>query len=433
MILHRISVASQRPVLSLVILSLTLLANHSLCQAQSDFPQWGGPNRDHKSNETGLMSTWPAGGPAVAWTFSDAGLGYSSVAIVSGKLFTMGTKDGTTYTICVNSSTGEELWRTEIEQEASGYNQGWAGGPRSTPTVDGDRLYVLADGGTLACLAVTDGTLHWKTNLVQDHGGAIPTWGYSESPLVDGDRVVVCPGKEKFLVAFDKTSGQEVLASTGYDAKAHYVSIMKGEIGNVGMYITATQEGLVGFSVETGEVLWTNGSSGNGVATIPTPILRDNYVYHTSDYGTGCVLVKLSESGGEIQADEVYFSKNMQNHHGGVVLVGDSIFGLKKSGGWVCHDFLTGELRWNHRLRGDGSASVCYADNRFYIFGENTGTCYLVEPSDTEWLERGSLKLPRETEIDRRKGKIWAHPVIADGKLFLRDMDLIFAFDIKAN
>lgn len=408
-------------------------ASPRVTQAQTDYPQWGGPNRDHKSSETGLLREWPEGGPKLAWKFADAGKGYSSFSVVDGQLFTLGTVDASTYAICVDTSSGEEVWRTELEAEATGYNTSWAGGPRSTPTVVGDNVFVLADGGTLACLSRGDGQMRWSTHLVKDHGGKVPTWGYSESPLVDGDRVVVCPGVEKFLVAFDVQTGKEVLVSSGYDERAHYVSIVKAKIGSISMYITATREGLVGFDAKTGDKLWTNGSSGNGTATIPTPIVSGNLVYHTSDYGTGCVLVELTQVGDTVEAKEIYASKNMQNHHGGVVLLENSIFGLKKGGGWVCHDFMTGEVRWNHRLRGDGSASVCFADNRFYIFGENTGTCYLVEPSEEDWLERGKLKLPEETEIDRQRGKIWAHPVIADGKLFLRDMDLIFAFDVRDN
>lgn len=396
------------------------------------WPQWGGPNRDHKSNATGLLQQWPDGGPAVEWKFSDAGLGYSSFAVLDGRLYTMGLSDGQNFVLCLNSETGEEIWRTPTSPQlpSSSYNQGWAGGPRSTPTISGDNLLSIDDGGTLVCLDRMSGILRWKVNLVDDFGGAIPKWGYSASPLVDGNRVVVCPGNDQFLVALDLKTGEQVLRSSGFSERAHYVSVVKHNVGGVETYVTAASAGLVGFSAETGEALWTNGSSGNGTATIPTPVLHENYVYHTSDYGTGCVLVELTASGGEITANEVYKSKNMQNHHGGVVLLGDSIFGYRRNGGWVCHDFKTGDLKWNHRLSGEGSAAIAFADNRIYIFCENSGTCYLVEPSESEWLERGKFVLPEQTELDRGRGKIWAHPVVAEGKLFLRDMDLIYAFDI---
>ena len=411
----------------------SLLVQPTIGAAQEGWPQWGGPNRDHKSNETGLLKSWPAGGPKLAWEFKDAGFGYSSFSVLDGKLYTMGTIDNANFAICLDANNGKEIWRSRIASEVpSGeYNQGWKGGPRSTPTIAGDMLLVLDDGGTLCNLELATGKLIWKVNLVSDFGGEIPKWGYSDSPLVDGNRVIVCPGNAEFLVALDLATGKKLMASSGFSEKAHYVSVVKHTVDGIDMYITAASQGLVGFSAETGEKLWTNGSSGNGTATIPTPIIQGNYVYHTSDYGTGCVLVELSKVGNAIEAREVYSSKNMQNHHGGVVLLDNHIFGLKRGGGWVCHDFMTGDLKWNERLDGDGSAAIAYADGRIYVYGESTGDCYLVEPSAEKWIEKGKLSLPAQTKIDRGRGKIWAHPVVAEGKLFLRDMDLIYAFDIK--
>ncbi len=401
--------------------------------ADDSWPQWGGPNRDHKSLATGLKQNWPEGGPQVAWKFADAGMGYSSISVVNGKGYTLGTIDDKNYAICIDIQTGKQVWREELSTAvpSSEYNQNWAGGPRSSPTVVGNQVIVLDDGGTLANLDAASGKTKWKVNLKSDFGGKTPTWGYSESPLVDGDRVIACPGGKEFLVALELSTGKKVMGSSGFDHAPHYVSVLKHTVDNVPMYITAAQPGLVAFSAKDGSVLWTNGSSGNGPATIPTPVVKDKFVYHTSDYGSGCVLVELSVTGGKVQANEVYANKNMQNHHGGVVHVGDNIFGLKKGGGWVCQDFKTGEVKWNERLSGDGSASVAFADNRLYVYGDGTSTCYLVEPSDTEWVERGKLVLPEQTQMDRKQGKIWAHPVIAEGKLFLRDMDLIYAFDIK--
>lgn len=417
----------------LLTLGLAACANGQDWPADS-YPQWAGPNRDHQSLATGLLQDWPAEGPQQVWKFSDAGIGYSSFSVLEGKLYTLGLIDGMNVAICLDSTTGKQLWRTPIAAglPEDAYNQGWAGGPRSTPTIHGDRVLVIDDGGTLAALDRHTGAIQWKVNFVDDFGGGIPKWGYSASPLVDGDRVVVCPGQSTFLVALDIETGQKVLESSGFSERAHYVSVVKMTVGDVPMYVTAAESGLVGFSAKTGEALWTNGSSGNGTATIPTPLVKGNLVYHTSDYGTGCVLVRLTEQNGGIEAEEVYASKTMQNHHGGVVLLDGHIYGYRRSGGWVCHDFETGELVWNERLSGDGSASVVYADQRLYIFGENSGTCWLVEPSLDGWKQHGELKLPEQTSLDRKRGKIWAHPVVAEGKLFLRDMDLIYAFDITA-
>lgn len=401
---------------------------------KDSWPQWGGPHRDHKSAAQGLLQQWPEGGPSVVWKFSDAGIGYSSFSVLDGRLYTLGMIDGTNYVICLNADNGKQIWRTAISPAVpeGSYNQSWLGGPRSTPTISGNRVLVTGDGGTLCSLNRASGEIQWTVNLVEDFGGEIPKWGYSASPLVDGNRVVVCPGMDAFLVALDIETGEKVLASSGFSERAHYVSVMKQSVGGVETYVTGASAGLVGFSVKTGEALWTNGSSGNGTATIPTPIIQDNLVYHTSDYGTGCVLVELQATGESVSATEVYASKqSMQNHHGGVLLLKNHIFGVKKGGGWVCHDFMSGEVKWNKRLSGDGSACVAYADNRIYVFGESSGTCYLVEPSTEKWIEHGKMTLPEQTTIDRKRGRIWSHPVIAEGKLFLRDLDLIYAFDIK--
>lgn len=422
--MHRIA----RLPLCLIVLALT----GTLRAQDTSWYQWGGPNRDHKSTETGLLKSWPADGPKKVWEFTDAGFGYSSFSVKQGRLYTLGTVDGQNQVICLDASNGTLVWRYPIGEALpeSSYNQAWAGGPRSTPTIAGDKVVATDDGGRIVCLQRETGTLVWQASMVE-MGGKIPKWGYSASPLVDGDRVVVCPGGENFLVALDLNTGKQVLSSTGYTPTAHYVSVVKQTVGSTDCYITASAEGLVSFSAETGDVLWTNNSSGNSVATIPTPTIRGDLVYHTSDYGTGCVLVRVKETPSGVDATEIYTSKNMQNHHGGVVLLGDSLFGFKRKGGWVCQDFMTGDVKWTKRMSGDGSVAIAYADDRLYLFGESTGTCYLIEPSDEEWIEKGKLNLPRQTGLDRQRGKIWSHPVIAEGKLFLRDMDLIYAFDIK--
>ena len=400
---------------------------------KSSWPQWGGHNRDHKSLETGLKQEWPEAGPAVAWKFTDAGLGYSSLAVVNGKGYTLGTIDGKNVAICINASTGELVWKTPIADAvpSNDYLQGWGGGPRSTPTVVGDRIVVLDDGGTLASLEAATGRVQWQVNIKSEFGGQLPKWGYSDSPLVDGDRVVVCPGGKEFLVALNLETGKKIFGSSGFEAAPHYVSVMKHSVRGIDSYISAADRGMVAFSAKDGSFMWRNDSSGNGTATIPTPIIDGNFVYHTSDYGTGCVLVEVTAANGKLTAKEVYANKNMQNHHGGVVLHNDCIFGLKKGGGFVCQDFRSGEVKWTERLSGDGSASIAFADGRLYVYGEGTGTCYLIEPSKEKWTIRGKLNLPEQTKIERQQGKIWAHPVIAEGKLYLRDLDLIYAFDIK--
>ncbi len=417
------------------VISLLFVTNHVGAQdwPKESWPQWGGPDRNHKSRSDNLLQQWPTGGPPVAWKFTNAGVGYSACAVIDGKLFTMGTIDGNCFLICLDTTDGSELWRTSIGAALpdGAYRQGWGAGPRGTPSIAGDRVIALDDAGNLACVDRHTGKLNWQLNLVDDFDGELPKWGYSESPLIDGDRVVVCPGNSQYLVALDVATGNKLFSSAGFDYPPHYASVVKHEVDGIPMYIAATVEGLVGFSANNGAVLWQNMSSGNATATIPTPIVQGKFVYHTSAYSTGCVLIELSVNNDKVVAREVYFNKNMQNHHGSVILVNNLLFGVRKSGGWLCQDFLTGEIVWSERISGDSSASATFADNRFYIYGESSGACYLVEPSSQGWIEHGKLTLPEQTKLDRKSGKIWSHPVVAEGKLFLRDLDLIYAFDIS--
>ncbi len=423
---------------ALIVLATTLVTAWptGLAQGQSNdqWPQWGGPNRDHKSLATGLMQTWPASGPKLVWSFDQAGRGFSAPAVANGRLFLLGADDENNFVLCLDASTGKTIWRTKLSPIVSpdAYNHGWGGGPRSTPTVVRENMVlVLDDAGNLANLDAGSGKIQWKVNLVKNFGGSIPKWGYSESPLVDGDRVIVCPGGPKFLVALDLVTGTQRLASTGYNKPAHYVSVMKHSVQGVDSYVTASESGLVAFSAADGRVLWTNAVTGNGTATIPTPIIQNQFVYHTSNYGAGCVLVEVERDGDGLKANERYANKVMVNHHGGVVMVDGLLFGHKRQGGFVCQDWKSGEMLWNNRLSGDDSSSVAFADGRLYVYGDGTGTCYLVEPNASKWSEVGKLKLPAQSKLDRLKGKIWTHPVIAEGKLFLRDLDLIYAFDVK--
>jgi outer membrane protein assembly factor BamB len=417
---------------SVVVLCFLGIFGGDFCRADDSWPQWGGPHRDHRSSATGLKKEW-LNAPELVWQFDAAGFGYSSLAVVEGKAYTLGRVGEQNCALCLDALTGKLLWQTALSEaiKREAYNQNWGGGPRSTPTVVGSQIFVLDDGGTLAGLEAASGKILWKVNLKADFGGTIPKWGYSESPLVDGNRVVVCPGGSNYLVALDINTGKQLFSSSGYSQDAHYVSLMKVRTGTVDSYVGASEAGLVAFSATDGSVLWTNRATGNSTATVATPIVRDNLVYHTSNYGAGCVLMELNAEGGKVTAQQKYANKNMQNHHGGVVLHDNNIFGSKKGGGFVCQDFESGEVRWSQRLSGDGSTSVIYADQRLYVFGEGTGSCYLIDPSPSQWVEKGKLTIPEQSTLNRGQGKIWTHPTIADGKLFLRDLDLVFAFDIR--
>lgn len=431
---------TKSPLLALCLSCIGLLSSGAMLSVHADdtdWAQWRGPQRDgHAANQM-LAQTWPEGGPAMKWETGKLGRGYSSMSISGGRLFTMGADDQNCFAICLDSQTGEKVWKSNVSRAGVGgdYNVGWGSGPRSTPTVDGDQVFVLSDVGVVAALNRDSGDVLWSADLVKEYGGSIPKWGYSESVLVDGERVVVCPGNQNFMIALDRQTGRLLWQSRDYAAPAHYVSVIKGSFGGVNYYVTASNLGVVAFDSQNGNKLFANPTTGNDVATIPTPIVTDNMIYHTSDYGAGNVLLKLSASDGSIDAEQVYHldGKTMMNHHGGVVLVDQVIYGFTKANGgtWMAQDLVSGDTLWEEKLRGNKSGSIAYADGRLYCYNDGDGTVLLVEPNREGLRKTGTLTLPQQTTIPRDRGAIWAHPVIANQTLYIRDQDLLFAFDIK--
>lgn len=404
---------------------------------EGDWPQWRGPNRDGWAAKQPLLSSWPDGGPALKWQAADIGRGYSTTSIADGMVFTMGSDDDGCDVICLSLADGEPVWKTTVSRASSSddYNHGWGGGPRSSPTVDGDQVFVLTDVGVVAALEKATGALQWKVDLVATYGGKIPTWGYSESVLVDGDRVIVTPGESNFMVGLDRSTGEKIWQSSGVNAPAQYVSPIKATVGGTTFYVTASKPGLFAFDVASGATLFADDATGNNVAVIPTPIISGNQLYHTSDYGAGNTLLDLSSQGqGSVSVESLYHmsDKTMRNHHGGVVLVDGVIYGFTKANGgmWMAQDLQSGETLWEKKIGRNKSGSIAYADGLLYCYNDKDGSLYLVEPSRDGWNERGMLELPRQTKLPRNQGAIWAHPVIAGGTLFIRDQDLLFAYQI---
>ncbi|MFO0948384.1 MAG: PQQ-binding-like beta-propeller repeat protein [Planctomycetota bacterium] len=391
-----------------------------------DWPQWRGPRRDAVSTETGLLETWPEGGPKLLWTSQDAGVGYSGPAVKNGKLYLLGGDKGTV-AFAINVKTGKRLWTSPPLAEV--YENDWGDGPRSTPTLDGGKLYCLSATGTLACLDASKGKILWRKELVADFGGAVPSWGYCESPLVVGKRLFITPGGKNCVVALNKENGSTLWTSTGLDDAAQYSSLVPLRVDGLDMLVTMTNRGLVGLNAANGKLLWRFEKTANGTAVIPTPIVKDNLVYSTSGYGTGCGLVKLKVQGSNCDAEEVYFNKVMKNQHGGVLLVGDHVYGYSDGTGWVCQSLETGELVWRDKKLGKGS--VLAAEGKLYCYSEDDGTVVLADASPDGWTERGRFTIPKSSAIPRKSGHIWTHPVVAEGRLFLRDHELLFCFELK--
>lgn len=403
-------------------LLLPALLASTLVTTAADWPQWRGTDRTDISKETGLLKSWPEGGPKVLWINKDVGLGYSGYSIAGGKLFTLGLRGDDELLIAVDVKTGKELWATPVGPILK---NNWGDGPRATPTVDGDMVFALSGTGALLAAKTADGKEVWKTNM-RDFGGKTPGWGFCESVLVDDGKVICTPGGgQGTLLALDKATGKKVWQSEGWSDGAQYSSPIVATHNGKRQYIQLTMQNVAGVEAKTGKVLWKSAWPGK-TAVIPTPIYKDGHVYIASGYGVGCKLVKLGADG---TAENVWENTNMVNHHGGVILVGDKLYGYSDKGGWTCQDFKTGDVTWAAKNLGKGA--IHCADGMFYCLDEGSGTVALIEVSDKGWNEKGRFKLTPQTERRSKSGRIWTHPVVSDGKLYLRDQELLFCFDVK--
>ncbi len=379
--------------------------------------QWRGPNRDGKSAERGLLQEWPPDGPRLVWRSAGAGSGYSSFSAAGGRLFTQGARDGTEYVMAFDAATGSKVWETARGRR---FRNDRGDGPRGTPTIDGDRLYALGGSGDLSCLEVATGRSVWSVNVLDEFGGSNPQWGLSESPLVLDDRVLVnAGGRNASIVAFDKRDGS-VLWKSQSDG-AGYSSAVATRVGDTPLAVFFTAERALGVDVRDGRLLWDYRPVSNRTANIATPIVHGSRVFLSSDYGTGAALLEMQPSAGGVAAREVYFTRDMRNHHSSSVLVGDHLYGFSSSI-LTALRFADGEAAWRDRSVGKGS--IIYADGRLYLFSEN-GVVGLAEASPDGYREHGRFRI--------RQGSLptWTHPIINDGRLILRDQDTVYAYDVK--
>ena len=411
------------------LLSFLLIISNVLVTAHAgDWPSWRGPARDDVSMEKGLLKSWPSNGPKKVWMSRDAGLGYAGFSVANGALYTMGAFGGTekliAYRAVSSSSTNQKVWELEVGDLLT---NGWGDGPRTTPTVSNGKVYALGGKGNLVCADARTGQKIWDVHLVKDLGGKVPGWGYTESVLVDDGRVICTPGgKAGALAALDAETGKILWRSKEFTEPAQYSSPIVINHGGKSQYVQLVMKKLVGIDAKNGKVVWTSDWPGK-VAVIPTPIYSDGHVYISSGYGIGCKLVELTSSG----ARDVYDNKIMKNHHGGVIKIGDHLYGYSDGYGWVCQDFKTGELVWNEK-KALGKGAIAYADGRLYCLGEGDGRVILIEATPKGWSPKGEFTISPQTKQRNPKGKVWTHPVIANGKMYLRDQELIFCYDISS-
>ena len=417
-----------RLILLILLVNSTALFAQPGTPSKFDWPQWQGPNRDGISKETGLLQNWPKGGPKLLWKINGIGASYSTPSIAAGRIFLMGNKgkdkDKIEYLYALDERDGKQLWQLSIgpvRHDGGGYP-----GPRCTPTVDGDRVYALGLAGDLVCVEIASAKIVWRRDLRKDFNGSPGGWGYTESPLIDGDKVIVTPGgKKATLVALKKATGENVWsAQVPQGDSAGYSSIIAANLVGTKQYIQFLGRGVVGVEASTGRFLWRYNAPANNTANISTPIAQGDLVFAASAYGKGGGLTKVSRDAGKWIANEVYFTDEMQNHHGGMILLKGFLYG-NNGGKLACLDFKTGKVKWQSNAPGKGS--IFYADNCFYYRNEGgKGTLVLVEANSEKYIERGRFDQP-----ERSKQNAWAHPVIANGRLYVADQDLLFCWDVR--
>jgi len=399
-----------------------------------DWPTFRGADRTAVAPDADLLETWPAEGPTLLWEAAGAGRGYASPAIVGDRVYTLGdglsTADDTDeYLSCFDRASGKQLWKTKTGKPWTNGQESWQSS-RGTPTVDGGLVYVLTPFGLLVACRAKDGREVFRVDLVAQLGGKKgDSWGYSESVLIDGDALVCTPGGEQaVMVALDKHSGRPRWSCPLPGCRgAGHSSIVVAEVKGRRVYVQTTASGAMGVDARTGTLLWSYPIE-QTTAVIPTPIVRGDLVFFAAGYGRGGALLRQVPDGAGLKVEEVYgLNRELANKHGGVVLVGDHLYGDSDDKGIpFCAELMTGKVVWKQRGSGRNSAALAAADGHLYVrFAD--GTLSLVAADPREYREAGAFKVPGSG--DRPS---WAHPVILDGRLFLREGDRILCYDVRA-
>jgi outer membrane protein assembly factor BamB len=409
-----------------------MLTTAFLQASAADWPQWRGPERNGISRETGLLQEWPKEGPKLKWTASEIGAGYAAPSVVGTRVYVLANEGlDDEHVLALDASTGKTVWRTKLGKVGNPKQNPNFPAARSTPTVVGEVLYALGSDGDLACVETGSGKIRWQKSLRTDFGGKPGEWAYSESPLVDGDAVVVTPGgSEVGMVALNRKSGDVIWKCAAADAgEAAYASAVVVEISGVRQYVQLMQKGLVGVAAENGALLWRYAKPTSAYnANIPSPTVSDGCVY-VGSAGTGGGVVKLKKTAtGAIEPEPLYFESKLPTAIGGTVKVGDALFGTTAQS-LMCVDFATGALKWQDRAA--GAAAICFADNRLYLHAEN-GEVLLVTASPESYQEKGRFAPPDAPKRKNNMEKAWAYPVVANGTLYLREHGKIWCYDIKA-
>lgn len=402
---------------------------------EPDWPKFRGPHGDGISTDKGLLKDWPKDGPPLLWKSEPIGIGYSSVSMAGARIYTMGDDQGSSWVIALDRNTGKKQWQAKVGKSGGNY-----AGTRCTPTIDGDLVYAIGQFGDLVCLEAATGKEVWRKNFAKDFGGQHGSWQYTESPLVDGDKLVCTPGgsgQKAAIVALNKKTGA-VLWESDFGEKAGYASMVITEAGGLRQYVQLLSQGVASVSAHDGKLLWRYRMPGKdnkktyfagNTANIPNPVILGDYVFAGAGYGRGAGLMKLASDGSGVKEEEVYFNRDLQSRHGGYVVVGDYVYAdTDNRGEPFCAKWKTGEIQWKRSgtYQGKGSVSIVYADGHLYMHYDN-GYVALVEANPKAYKETSVFKIPNSSK------QSWSHPVVVGGKLYLREKDTLWCHDVKVH
>ena len=411
---------------NIIVLFFSILLAGGFCLAD-DWPQFRGLNRDGKSAETGLLKKWPKDGPKLLWSVDGLGIGFSSVAIADGYVYTTGMLDGEGFLFTYDLA-GNLKWKKSYGPEWQRSHRG----TRTTPTVDDDRVYVFGGTGMLVCFNAKAGKKIWEVKTLEKFEAKNIRWGMSGSPLIDGRKVYCTPGGKKgTIVALDKLTGQTIWATTGLNELSAYSSPILIERGPNRLLVNVIQKSVICVNADDGKLIWRIPYETSFDTGIVSPVYKDGCIFVTSvverGITTGGLMIQLSEEG--TSAAKKWNEPVFDCHHGGVVLVDGYLYGSNfksiPKGDWVCLDWDSGKVMYEAHWNGN-KGPVIYADGMLYCYDENTGDVALVKPSPKRFEIASSFRV---TEGD---GKHWAHPAISDGRLYIRHGDALMAYEIKS-
>jgi outer membrane protein assembly factor BamB len=396
----------------------------------ADWPQWRGPQRDGHSSETGLLREWPPNGPKLLWQVNDVGSGFSTPSVAGGRIYLLGNEGLTNeFVLALSAQDGRRLWSVKLGKVGRPEQNPNYPGARSTPTVDGNFLYALGSEGDLVCLETAGGKQRWRKHLVADFAGKSGDWAYAESPLLDGDALICTPGgSNATMVALNKMTGAPLWKCAMPEADdAGYASAVTAELSGVKQYVQFLAKGLAGVEARTGKLLWRYARSAKGAPGVAmTPIVSDGYVFATTSFARGG-LIQPAKKDGAFAAEEIYFSPKLSFDMGGVVKVGDYLFGTS-AGFSMCVEFKTGTIKWQERTK---SFSWLSADGRLYVHAEDNNVA-LLEPTPEAYREKGRFTPPNRSTAHGEFTAL-SYPVLAGGRLYIRELNSLWCYDVKAS